>query len=193
MSDSKYFHRNTFLLDKFLSDNNAKSNKIKQNRPFAKKPASLDLNRPHRPLSVSSSSDFEIPENILKQFEKEMVHNNFRRDSFRSRNSSKHFVLNPIFDEAYYTMEEESGTVEVRKPIQKQVRKISKSYFETCSRSESDYESIDYKCSNQTVETVFTDLGTLRRSASIRETTRSRVNLFAKRTNSLRNDFDRRI
>jgi hypothetical protein len=92
---------------------------------------------------------------------------------------------------------EETESVKVqgaKRPVTKIYRKINSREVECGNRSESDYESFDYTfVKSQTVETVFTDLGTLRRSASIRESSRSRINLFAKRTGSFRNDFDRQI
>lgn len=47
----------------------------------------------------SSVSSVEIPANIIAELEVAMLHGNLKRDSFRSRSSTKNFVTNPIFDE----------------------------------------------------------------------------------------------
>lgn len=47
----------------------------------------------------SSLSSIEIPANIIAELEVGMLHGNLKRDSFRSRSSTKNFVTNPIFDE----------------------------------------------------------------------------------------------
>lgn len=47
----------------------------------------------------SSVSSVEIPADIIAELEVRMLHGNLKRDSFRSRSSTKNFVTNPIFDE----------------------------------------------------------------------------------------------
>lgn len=47
----------------------------------------------------SESNDFELPSNIIAQLEESMLHRNLKRDSFRSRNGTNNFVVNPIFNE----------------------------------------------------------------------------------------------
>lgn len=45
------------------------------------------------------SSHVDIPNSILEQFEKQLLHKDFKRDSFRALSkTTKEFVLNPIFD-----------------------------------------------------------------------------------------------
>lgn len=45
------------------------------------------------------SSQVDIPSSILEQFEKQLLHKDFKRDSFRALSkTTKEFVLNPIFD-----------------------------------------------------------------------------------------------
>lgn len=45
------------------------------------------------------SSQVDIPSDILEQFEKQLLHKNFKRDSFRALSkTTKEFVMNPIFD-----------------------------------------------------------------------------------------------
>lgn len=51
--------------------------------------------------SPSSHSNFELPLEVINQLERHSLHGNLRRDSFRSRNGTKNFVLNPIFDERF--------------------------------------------------------------------------------------------
>lgn len=48
-----------------------------------------------------SHSNFELPLEVIKQLERHSLHGNLKRDSFRSRNGTKNFVLNPIFDERF--------------------------------------------------------------------------------------------
>lgn len=49
--------------------------------------------------SISSSDSFQLPPELMASLEKSMLHRNLKRDSFQSRRGTKHFVLNPIFDE----------------------------------------------------------------------------------------------
>lgn len=54
----------------------------------------------HRKFSDDSiDDDVIIPADIVAQLESDMLHGNLKRDSFRSRSATKHFVTNPIFDE----------------------------------------------------------------------------------------------
>lgn len=48
-----------------------------------------------------SDSNFELPLEVINQLERHSLHGNLKRDSFRSRNGTKNFVLNPIFDERF--------------------------------------------------------------------------------------------
>lgn len=50
-----------------------------------------------RKLIASQSMD--LPADIVAQLEADTLHGNLRRDSFRSRGGTKHFVTNPLFDE----------------------------------------------------------------------------------------------
>lgn len=49
----------------------------------------------------NSDSSVIIPVDILAKLESDMLHGNLKRDSFRSRSSTKNFVTNPIFDEMH--------------------------------------------------------------------------------------------
>lgn len=40
-----------------------------------------------------------LPADIVAQLEADSLHGNLRRDSFRSRGGTKHFVVNPLFDD----------------------------------------------------------------------------------------------
>lgn len=113
------------------------------------RPASVDLGYITK-ASSNADSDNDIPANIIAQFEQEMLHNNFKRDSFRARNvSTRQFVLNPIFDESFC--------------ISTNTENVSKN--ET-NKTHSKNLSMNRDGPNVMVETIFTDLPTLRRSAS---------------------------
>lgn len=47
------------------------------------------------------ASGVELPADIVAQLEADTLHGNLRRDSFRSRGGSKHFVMNPLFDDEH--------------------------------------------------------------------------------------------
>lgn len=61
--------------------------------------AASDLHYSSERSNRSSVSSVEIPGNIIAELEVAMLHGNLKRDSFRSRSSTKNFVTNPIFDE----------------------------------------------------------------------------------------------
>lgn len=73
--------------------------------------SSSSAKRSHRSKTVSSGvnrrstliggklSEMDLPADIVAQLEADTLHGNLRRDSFRSRGGTKHFVSNPLFDE----------------------------------------------------------------------------------------------
>lgn len=127
-----------------------------RNHSSMSRPASVDLGYITKTSSIADSES-DISASIIAQFEQEMVHNNFKRDSFRARYAStREFVLNPIFDEAASSsvVPQESFT-----PSSISVRRKQ-------SISDMSQEKVNTKLSTPVVETVFTDLGTLRRSGS---------------------------
>lgn len=130
---------------------------LPRNRRSSPRPASVDLGYFTKTSSIADS-DSDIPANIIAQFEQEMLHSNFKRDSFRAKNAStRHFVLNPIFDETA------NMAVSPENPV-----KSNRTLPRSTNRSTStDVLSLPTSPA-AVVETVFTDLGTLRRSTSLR-------------------------
>lgn len=69
----------------------------------------------------SSERDFSIPKEILKQLESQMLHGDLKRESFRARNGTNNFCLNPLFEEGF-TLK----SIETSENGQKQVEKSLK-------------------------------------------------------------------
>lgn len=60
---------------------------------------SYNRDRLNAPVAVNSSqTKFNLSNDLIFQLEKHMLHSDLKRNSFRARNSTKNFVLNPIFD-----------------------------------------------------------------------------------------------
>lgn len=53
---------------------------------------------------LNTSQSMDLPADIVAQLEADTLHGNLRRDSFRSRGGTKHFVLNPLFDDGSETL-----------------------------------------------------------------------------------------
>uniref|UniRef100_A0A2M4A6U6 Uncharacterized protein n=1 Tax=Anopheles triannulatus TaxID=58253 RepID=A0A2M4A6U6_9DIPT len=141
--------------------------------------ASVDLGyQTKTPSTAGSETAVDIPPHILAQFEQETLHSDYKRDSFRARHATtRQFVLNPIFDEATTAGQSDGGPT-----VTEEVAPSSSSTFPRKSTrkstprvapvSEKDSGTIR---SGPVVETVFTDLCTLRRSASVK----SRIEQFS--------------
>lgn len=95
----------SYVMNKFLNDktNNQSYDEESTKSTYSN---SLKSNKSRNSSNITSSSTrttrtYELPDNILLQLEHQMLHSDLKRDSFRARNSSRHFALNPIFDEQY--------------------------------------------------------------------------------------------
>uniref|UniRef100_A0A182WLA1 Uncharacterized protein n=1 Tax=Anopheles minimus TaxID=112268 RepID=A0A182WLA1_9DIPT len=125
--------------------------------------ASVDLGyQTKTPSAAGSDTAVDIPAHILAQFEQETLHSDYKRDSFRARHATtRQFVLNPIFDEQASpgpdgTGDERSATHTIPRKACSNRRVVGTAGTHETSRTSS----------GPVVETVFTDLCTLRRSAS---------------------------
>uniref|UniRef100_A0A182NJF2 Ribosomal protein mS38 C-terminal domain-containing protein n=1 Tax=Anopheles dirus TaxID=7168 RepID=A0A182NJF2_9DIPT len=136
--------------------------------------ASVDLGyQTKTPSAAGSDTAVDIPAHILAQFEQETLHSDYKRDSFRARHATtRQFVLNPIFDEQQSSPGPE-GTGDERtwtRPAATLPRKSA-----TAATAGAGSAAAARTSSGAVVETVFTDLGTLRRSASVK----SRIEQFS--------------
>lgn len=97
-----------------------------------------------------SNSNFELPSEVINQLERHSLHGNLRRDSFRSRNGTKNFVLNPIFDERF----EVQGDDEV---FVKNIEIVDNVANDDCKNG----LKLQPPNADDCIETVFTDLNNL--------------------------------
>uniref|UniRef100_A0A182K6R3 Uncharacterized protein n=1 Tax=Anopheles christyi TaxID=43041 RepID=A0A182K6R3_9DIPT len=149
--------------------------------------ASVDLGYQTKTPSAAGSDTaagaVDIPAHILAQFEQETLHSDYKRDSFRARHATtRQFVLNPIFDEQSSPGPEGTGDERTVHTLPR------KSQVTAAGRRR---EPTAKPMPGQVVETVFTDLGTLRRSASVK----SRIEQFSnfpaiRRTDSYRSTLN---
>uniref|UniRef100_A0A182LVG2 Uncharacterized protein n=1 Tax=Anopheles culicifacies TaxID=139723 RepID=A0A182LVG2_9DIPT len=127
--------------------------------------ASVDLGyQTKTPSAAGSDTAVDIPAHIIAQFEQETLHSDYKRDSFRARHATtRQFVLNPIFDEQ--PSPGPDGTGDERRDTQTIPRKSLSGRRVVASAASGTHET-SRTSSGPVVETVFTDLCTLRRSAS---------------------------
>lgn len=155
----------------------------RQNRT-SPRPASVDLGY-FTKASSNADSEVDIPPSIISQFEQEMLHSDFKRDSFRARNSStRQFVLNPIFDES------SSNTIQLQEDSIEPSEKSRTLPRSSASKPPNRYLSVPSQVS-PVVETVFTDLGTLRRSTSVRSRTEDNSRPVVHRSSSFRSNISK--
>lgn len=126
----------------------------------------------------SSERDFSIPKEILKQLESQMLHGDLKRESFRARNGTNNFCLNPLFEEGF-TLK----SIEKSENGQKQVEKSLKS--QKLPSVESSVGSLDEIKAN-CVENIFMDLSKIRRSGSIKSFESDGPTFAAERCHSLK-------
>lgn len=139
------------------------------------------LNSNFDSLSVTSknsreSSDISIPKEILKQLESQMLHSDLKRESFRARNGTKNFCLNPLFEEGFG----------VKLGDESQAREASVvHHHETLPSSRNSICSLDEIKAN-CVENIFLDLDKIRRSGSVNSGDSDRPSFAAERCHSLK-------
>ena len=126
----------------------------------------------------SSERDFSIPKEILKQLESQMLHADLKRESFRARNGTKNFCLNPLFEEGFGTklsdVENETSSMEFPERVD--------SLASTTSNSVYSLDEIKANC----VENIFLGLDKIRRSGSQRSVDSDRPSFSAERCHSLK-------
>uniref|UniRef100_A0A182UI35 Uncharacterized protein n=1 Tax=Anopheles melas TaxID=34690 RepID=A0A182UI35_9DIPT len=127
--------------------------------------ASVDLGYQTKTPSAAGSDTapaVDIPAHILAQFEQETLHSDYKRDSFRARHATtRQFVLNPIFDE------QSSPGPDQPDGVERAAHTLPRKARVAAAAGGRGIVPEPVKAGRgQMVETVFTDLGTLRRSAS---------------------------
>uniref|UniRef100_A0A182SA64 Uncharacterized protein n=1 Tax=Anopheles maculatus TaxID=74869 RepID=A0A182SA64_9DIPT len=128
----------------------------------AHRAASVDLGyQTKTPSAAGSDTAVDIPAHIIAQFEQETLHSDYKRDSFRARHATtRQFVLNPIFDEQSSPGPDGTGNERTAHTIPRKSLSCRRAVGTAGSQEPSRTSP------GPVVETVFTDLGTLRRSAS---------------------------
>lgn len=151
--------------------------------------ASVDLGYQTKTPSAAGSDTapaVDIPAHILAQFEQETLHSDYKRDSFRARHATtRQFVLNPIFDEQSSPGPDQADGVERAAHTLPRKARVA-------AGGRGIVPEPVKPGRGQVVETVFTDLGTLRRSASVK----SRIEQFSnfpvvRRTDSYRSTLSK--
>uniref|UniRef100_A0A182YJ88 Uncharacterized protein n=1 Tax=Anopheles stephensi TaxID=30069 RepID=A0A182YJ88_ANOST len=167
----------SYIMDRFLNNTSATVGRscsirsirsLPQHEPShsgsstAHRAASVDLGyQTKTPSAAGSDTAVDIPAHIIAQFEQETLHSDYKRDSFRARHATtRQFVLNPIFDEQSSPGPDGTGNERTAHTIPR--KSVS------CRRAAGTAGSQEPARTSPgpVVETVFTDLGTLRRSAS---------------------------
>lgn len=129
----------------------------------------------------SSERDFSIPKEILKQLESQMLHADLKRESFRARNGTKNFCLNPLFEEGFGTKlsddENKTNSVELSLETQR-----ADSLTSTTSSSVYSLDEMKANC----VENIFLGLDKIRRTGSLRSVDSDRPSFSSERCHSLK-------
>lgn len=60
--------------------------------------------------------EVQLSDNVLAQFEAKSLHADLKRDSFRARNGTTNFALNPIYDETVFVPPADTAAVKVPTP-----------------------------------------------------------------------------
>lgn len=173
----------SYIMDKFLNEGTHQQTSVSRSLSLNFKPKKLksynsDYNENYKKPIVKrphSISDFNnLNANVLNQFEAQMLFGDIKRDSFRPRSSTKNFALNPIYDEFEgndsLVSDQESGFVS------------SKNDFDLKSGSERSF-ALNFSEVPKCVETVFTDLPSIRRSSSLKS---DRPNFYRNSADSLK-------
>lgn len=126
----------------------------------------------------SSEREFSIPKEILKQLESQMLHADLKRESFRARNGTHNFCLNPLFEEGFTlksNKDREKGESQGKKALQAQM-------LPSATSSASSLDEMKKNC----VENIFMDLSKVRRSGSVKSFDSDRPTFAAERCHSLK-------
>ncbi|XP_058065112.1 uncharacterized protein LOC131214797, partial [Anopheles bellator] len=181
VSDQTYY-QHSYIMDRFLNAERpsvGRTASLRSNRslpPPDERPgavghraASVDLGYQTKTPSAAGSdtTGVDIPPHIIAQFEQETLHSDYKRDSFRARHATtRQFVLNPIFDESSAGP---TGTGEGSRTT------LPRGYSRADRKDDRSIAAKEIVRPGPVVETVFTDLCTLRRSASVK----SRIEQFS--------------
>lgn len=207
VSQQSYFlTTNSYIMNRFLNNDHASSQSgptsassssvspqpppsLRSNRSIPRpnrnspRPASVDLGY-FTKASSNADSEVDIPASVISQFEQEMLHSDFKRDSFRARNSStRQFVLNPIFDESSNPINHPEEPIEHPEKSRTLPRSSTLKVHDRFLSVPSQVSPV--------VETVFTDLGTLRRSTSVRSRTDDSSRPIVQRSGSCRSNISK--
>lgn len=82
---------------KNMDEDNFSVLSLDQSRRNGSRTGTLLARRPHY------ASEVQLSPNVLAQFEAKSLFADLKRDSFRARNGTTNFALNPIFDESMFT------------------------------------------------------------------------------------------
>lgn len=126
----------------------------------------------------SSERDFSIPKEILKQLESQMLHADLKRESFRARNGTKNFCLNPLFEEGFGTKLSDAENKTSSMEFPERVNPLAS----TTSNSVYSIDDMKANC----VENIFLGLDKIRRSGSQRSVDSDRPSFSAERCHSLK-------
>lgn len=111
---------------------------------------------------VRKTNSFRPTATEVAAFEAQMLHNDLRRNSFRSLNGTSNFVLNPIFDDPTSEAAETDAD-----PLQRLKSASSVSILDTRGRDSDTESDISWRFfaggRDECVKTVFDDLNSLRR------------------------------
>lgn len=128
----------------------------------------------------SSERDFSIPKEIVRQLESQMLHSDLKRDSFRARNGTRNFCLNPLFEENFVT---KSTDIESHLNSEENSRHVFK--HQTLPSTTSSMSSLEEMKAN-CVENIFLHLDRIRRTGSVKSSDSDKPSFVAERCHSLK-------
>lgn len=143
------------------------------------------LNSNFDTLSVSSrnsrdSSEPDLPKEILKQLESQMLHSDLKRESFRARNGTRNFCLNPLFEENFVVKIDDIE--DFAKWKENSRHSVKQQTLPSTTSSISSLEEMRANC----VENIFLDLDKVRSGGSVKSAGSDKASFAAERCNSLK-------
>lgn len=140
------------------------------------------LNSNFDTLSLTSrisreSSEPDVPKEILRQLESQMLHSDLKRESFRARNGTRNFCLNPLFEENFVVKTDDIQSISICGE-NSHIQQVLPSAAVSIS-------SLDEMKSN-CVENIFLDLHRVRRSGSVKSSDSDNPSFAAERCHSLK-------
>lgn len=143
------------------------------------------LNSDFDALSITSrnsreSFEADVPKEILKQLESRMLHSDLKRESFRARNGTRNFCLNPLFEENFAVKTDDFENY--LKYDEKPGNVIRQQTLPSTASSIRSLDEIKANC----VENIFLDLDRVRRSGSVKSIDSDKPSFAAERCHSLK-------